>query len=173
MNNGSGLRVTLFVSGCDHYCSECQNPQTWDKESGIEFDQNALDEIMYELSHDYISGITLSGGDPLYEENIETILNLCKSIKEKFPTKTIWVYTGFLWEDIYLDSDLTMLEFVTPFQLNRKLMLDYIDVLVDGEYVKELSDVTYHWAGSTNQRVINVKKALEAKEIVLYDEVSI
>lgn len=172
MNNGSGLRVTLFVSGCDHYCKGCQNPQTWKKDSGIEFDKAAMEEIMEELSHNYITGITFSGGDPLYQENVEYILELCKIIKKKFPTKTIWLYTGFQWEDIYKNPDTPVQDFASPFQVSRQLVLDYVDVLVDGMYLEEKADAAYPWAGSTNQRVIDVKETLQTEHIVLYHATS-
>ena len=153
MRNGEGLRVVLFVSGCDHKCYNCQNPQTWDCNSGIEFDLAAKEEIFEQLNKDYISGITFSGGDPLYSENLHEIYSLVTEIKNKFPTKNIWLYTGFRYEDI-IKSDYS----------KDKLRLGIIslcDILVDGRYVDALADAKYHWAGSTNQRVIDVKKSLE------------
>lgn len=136
MRNGDGLRVVLFVSGCEHHCKNCQNPITWDPEDGKEFDTDALEEIHEQLSQDYISGITLSGGDPLHPDNRRTIEHLCKWVKTEFPNKTIWLYTGYLLE-----------------QVNDLPGLEYVDVLVDGPFVQELADVNYKWAGSTNQRV--------------------
>lgn len=100
MNNGDGLRVVLWLSGCSHHCYNCQNPQTWNPDNGIPFDEDAKQEIFEELSKNYISGITLSGGDPLYQENVSQVLPLIKEIKEKFPDKTIWLYTGYTYEQI-------------------------------------------------------------------------
>ena len=138
MRNGEGLRVTLFVSGCDHCCNECQNPQTWDINSGIKFDDDAKKEIFDQLDKDYIDGITLSGGDPLNENNLLDITNLLVEIKHKYPNKTIWIYTGYKMEEI---------------KEARKGIISMADVLVDGKFIKELADVNYKWAGSTNQRI--------------------
>ena len=136
MANGDGLRVVLFVSGCNHYCKNCQNPVTWDPNDGLEFDTDAMCEIYEQLSQDYISGLTLSGGDPLYPGNREEITLLCQYLKTKFPNKSIWCYTGYLFEQI---KDLPVME--------------YIDVLVAGPFVQELADVNCHWRGSTNQKI--------------------
>lgn len=157
MNNGSGLRVVLWLSGCEHYCKECQNPQTWDDTSGILFDQNAKEELYEKLNKPYISGLTLSGGDPLYDNNNEEIIELLKDVKQIFPQKNIWLYTGYSYEDIIVDS--------------KKLeILQLCDVLVDGKFEKELLDVNYHWAGSTNQRIIDIKESLLTNSIVDYKE---
>lgn len=139
--NGIGVRVTLFVVGCNHYCKGCHNQETWDPEGGLLFDEEAKQEIFTELDHYYYHGITFSGGDPLYPDNRAEITALAKEIKENYPDKTIWLYTGFTYEEI---KDLEVMQ--------------YVDVLVDGEFVEELADITYLWAGSTNQRVINVKE---------------
>lgn len=136
MRNGEGLRVVLFVSGCNHYCNGCQNPVTWDPNDGLEFTTKEISEICNQLSEDYISGLTLSGGDPLYPGNRESITKLCRFLKRGYPDKTIWLYTGYLFEQV---KDLPVME--------------YIDVLVDGPFVQELADVKYHWAGSVNQRI--------------------
>lgn len=140
--NGSGIRVTLFVAGCNHYCKSCQNPITWDPKGGLLFNDEAKREIFAELDHDWCKGITFSGGDPLYPDNREGITALAKELKEKYPNKDIWLYTGFTYEEI---CDLEVME--------------YVDVLVDGEYKEELNDVHYPWAGSTNQRVIDIKES--------------
>lgn len=151
MKNGDGLRVTLWVSGCDHHCKNCQNPLTWDPDEGLEFDEKAMDEIFTYLSKDHISGITLSGGDPLFHSNRDVVTDICKQIKSKFADKTIWLYSGDSFEEIKtLD------------------ILKYVDVLVDGEYKDELRDVKLKWRGSANQRVIDVQKSLELNEVVLF-----
>lgn len=151
MKNGDGLRVVLWVSGCNHHCKGCHNPQTWDTESGIHFDENAKQELFEELDKDYISGITFSGGDPLMPCNRECVGSLIQEITTKYPTKTIWLYTGYLYEEI---KDL-------PYIKN-------IDVLVDGEFKLDLKDNNAHWVGSTNQRVINVKKTIANNTICLH-----
>lgn len=152
MLNGDGLRTVLWVSGCEHHCPECQNPITWDPECGLEFDEKAEKELFAALDKPYISGVTFSGGDPLYPGNRDCIIKLIKKIKRLFPGKNIWLYTGYKWEDICtLDG------------------LELIDVLVDGRFEKDLKDVKLHWKGSSNQRVIDVKETLRQGEIVLFD----
>ena len=146
MNNGPGLRVTLFVSGCDHYCNGCQNPETWSTKSGIPFDDTAIEEIFEQLNNDYISGITFSGGDPLNANNRVEVCSLIHQIRLKYgKSKSIWIYTGYTWEEI--------VNTLTPVLLG-------VDVLIDGMFDKDLADVNYHWAGSTNQRVIDVQLSL-------------
>ena len=151
MLNGEGLGVVLFVSGCERHCKGCQNPETWDKNSGIPFGAEEVAEIFMELSESYISGLTLVGGEPLLPCNVETLTELCKEVKDTFPDKTIWCYTGFKYEEVKeLD------------------IMNYIDVLLDGEFIQELADEKIKWVGSSNQRVIDVKKTKEKGEIVLH-----
>ncbi|MBQ4645982.1 MAG: anaerobic ribonucleoside-triphosphate reductase activating protein [Candidatus Gastranaerophilales bacterium] len=151
MLNGDGLRVVLWVSGCTHCCDGCQNPETWEVSSGIEFDKAAYDELFEALEPDYISGITFSGGDPLHPFNREEVLKLAKEIKEKMPQKTVWLYTGFLWEEVKDAIDLTN-----------------IDVLIDGEFKQELNDNNLKWIGSSNQRIIDVQASLKEGNVVLH-----
>ena len=151
MLNGDGLRVVLWTSGCTHRCDGCQNPQTWEVDSGIPFDEAAKKELFDALQPDYVSGITFSGGDPLHPFNRETVLALAKEIKQTMPNKTVWLYTGFLWEEV-----------------KDNIELDNIDVLVDGEFQKELNDNTLKWVGSSNQRIIDVQKTLKEGKIVHY-----
>ncbi len=153
MLNGDGLRVVLWVSGCEHRCPHCQNPMTWDENSGLLFDEAAKKEIFSYLEKDYISGLTLSGGDPLYPSNREEITSFVKEVKEKFPQKTIWLYTGYQWIDI------------------RNLpIIHYIDVLIDGPYIDALRDNTLKWRGSANQRIINVPQTLKQRKIILKEK---
>lgn len=143
MLNGDGLRVVLWVAGCNHCCRECHNPVTWDPDGGLAFDGDAKAELFEQLQKSYISGITFSGGDPLHPANRLGVRALMEEIKEKYPDKTIWLYTGELWEDIV-----------------NYPMIKYIDVLVDGEFHVEEKDVKLLWKGSKNQRVIDVRKTL-------------
>lgn len=152
MKNGDGLRVVLWLSGCRHHCPGCQNPVTWDPEGGLVFDETARREIEEQLEKPYISGITFSGGDPLFPGNLEEVTACCREIKRRFPQKTIWLYTGEVWEDIC-----------------RLEILRYLDVLVDGRFEAEKKDNQLHWRGSTNQRVLDVKESLKLGEPVLYD----
>lgn len=153
MLNGEGLRVVLWVSGCIHDCPGCFNKETHDPNSGIKFEYSTLKEIMYYLDNDYIDGLTLTGGDPLYPANREVILGLCEYVKEKLPQKTIWLYTGYLYENI---KDLKI--------------LDFIDVLCDGPYISYEKNDAIHWVGSTNQRVIDVKESKKQNKIVLWED---
>lgn len=139
--NGDGLRAVLFVSGCTHACPECHNPVTWNKNGGLNFDEAAKKELFDYLKNDYVSGITFSGGDPLAGFNREEVLALMKEVKEKFPNKTIWVYTGFTKSEL---EDQGFWDRLKP----------NIDVIVEGKYVHELRSTSYHWAGSLNQRVL-------------------
>lgn len=168
--NGVGIRVILWCSGCDHHCKNCQNPITWDPNDGAKFDIKAKNEIFNELSKDYISGITLTGGDPLHQKNLESVLDLVNEIRLSYPEKTIWLYSGYTWEQI-------MYPVVTndfnperdKFLKMRREIVKQCDVLVDGHYEEDKRDVTYHWAGSTNQRVIDVKKTLEQGSVILWE----
>lgn len=178
MNNGDGLRVVLWLSGCSHHCYNCQNPQTWNPDSGIPFDESAKQEILNELSKDYISGITFSGGDPLHENNLDEVLKLVKQIRISFPEKTIWLYTGFEWNEIMnykIKADLC--EDNTSFEkhikedlsmIKRKSIISNINVLVDGEYIDEQKDLTLKWRGSKNQHVIDVRQSLAQNKVILY-----
>ena len=150
--NGIGIRVVLWVSGCSLHCKGCHNPETWDLNSGKLFDENAKEELFEALDKPYIQGVTFSGGHPLENGNITEVYNLCKEIKEKFPEKDIWIYTGYLFENIH-----------------SYLVMKYIDVLVDGAYIEEQRDITLKWRGSRNQRVIDVQKTFKENKIVLYN----
>lgn len=171
--NGTGLRVVLWLSGCSHHCYNCQNPQTWNPDNGIQFDELAKQEIFNELSKDYISGITFSGGDPLYEYNLDEVLKLVQEIRISFPEKTIWLYTGFCWNDIMcsfagLQADYVVLDKKDIAWEKRREIISNVDVLVDGEYIDEQRDITLKWRGSSNQRVISVVDSLAQGKIVLY-----
>lgn len=155
MKNGDGLRVVLWLSGCNHHCKGCQNPITWDPNDGLDFTYKEIEEIYSELDKPYISGITLSGGDPLHPANRADVSWLIHAIKQKYPDKTVWMYTGYTFEDILKYPILVA-------------TISQVDVLVDGRFVEELKDVTYPWAGSTNQRVIDVKESLSEGTVVYH-----
>lgn len=150
MLNGDGLRVVLWVAGCSHCCRECQNPVTWDPDGGLAFDEAAREEIFEQLDKNYVSGITFSGGDPLHPANRLGVRELMAEIREKYPAKTIWLYTGDVWEDIWSYP-----------------LMKYVDVLVDGEFHVEEKDVKLLWKGSANQRVIDVQKTLKQENPVI------
>lgn len=152
MLNGDGLRTVLWVAGCTHRCRGCHNPITWDIDGGIEFGEEAERELLDKLAPDYISGVTFSGGDPLHPKNRDEITRLVKLCREKFPNKTVWLYTGYKYNEI---EDLEV--------------IGYCDVLVDGEFILEQRDEKLHWKGSANQRVIDVKETKRLNKIVLFD----
>lgn len=143
MLNGEGLRVVLWVSGCSHHCKGCHNPQTWDINSGIKFDGNAMQTILEYLDNDYIKGITFTGGDPLHINNRETIYEISKKIKDKFPNKDQWLYTGYTYEEI-----------ISSEKLNK--CIKNIDILVDGRFEIDKKDEALEWVGSSNQRIIRL-----------------
>ena len=157
MLNGDGLRVTCWISGCNIGCFNCYNPQTWDFNSGIPFTDDTMQEILYDLSKPYIKGLTLSGGHPLDPHNAPKVLEIVKRVKMVFPNKDIWIYSGYVWEDIIKDETL-------------REILKYTDVLVDGAYVDELRDISLAFRGSSNQRIIDVSKSLEQNKVILWQE---
>lgn len=152
MLNGEGVRVVLWLSGCEHNCKNCHNPQTHLHNSGILFDEHAKEELFEAIDKDYISGITFSGGDPLSKLNRNETLALAMQLKTMFPEKTIWCYTGYKWEDV---KDL--------------FGIQYIDVLVDGEYIESLNTPSPKWCGSNNQRLIDVEESLRINKVILYE----
>ena len=163
MLNGDGLRVVLFLSGCNHHCENCHNIETWDECSGYPLTSEACADIIAELKKDYISGITFSGGDPLHPNNVDLVNSLIAYIRTHFPDKTIWLYTGYTLEDIYRSADDSCSE-----TLKRLNIVMSVDVLVDGKFEQALADVNYPWAGSTNQRIIDIPNSLKAQQIILY-----
>ena len=150
MLNGRGVRLTLWVAGCNHECPKCQNPETWDPSAGKLFTALEGDDILRELSKDYISGLTLTGGDPLFPANRITLTHICKVCKEEHPDKNIWCWTGYNYEQV---KDLPIMA--------------YIDVLVDGSFRADLYDPKLKWRGSSNQRVIDVQASRKLGKIVL------
>ena len=133
--NGEGVRVVLWVSGCEHRCKGCQNQFAWDPDSGEPFDEEDEKELMLAVKRNFIDGLTLSGGDPMFPANRDEIARICKAVKEE-TGKSIWMYTGYKMEEI-----------------SNEKVLKYLDVIVDGEFIEELKDDSYMWAGSTNQRI--------------------
>ena len=153
--NGRGVRVVLWVSGCSHHCTGCQNPDTWDDDYGSRFEASDLSDIITLLREDWISGLTLSGGDPLKPSNVDMCTIVAACAKSNVPNKDIWCWTGYTWDEIISREDC-------------KYILQCIDVLVDGEFIQDKYDISLKWRGSSNQRVIDVKKSLQAGKVVLY-----
>ncbi|MBO5095597.1 MAG: anaerobic ribonucleoside-triphosphate reductase activating protein [Bacilli bacterium] len=154
VSNGEGIRVSIFMQGCVFNCEGCFNPETHDFNSGKEFTDETIDRILELCSKDYIVGLSILGGEPLHAKNIDGTTKLAKIFKETYPNKTLWVWSGFLF-----DRD-----------LKGKEVLNYIDVLVDGQFDIKLFNPKLAWRGSSNQRVIDVKKSLEKNEVVLKEE---
>lgn len=161
--NGSGVRVTLFVSGCTHQCEGCFNEMTWDFRYGSTFDDNVKEQLLAYLEPDYIAGLTLLGGEPLEYVNWHELLPFVKTVKEKYPKKTIWCYTGYRFEEDILSK------FCVQWPDMREF-LSCIDVLVDGEFVLARKDISLKFRGSDNQRIILVQESLRQGETVLWHE---
>lgn len=157
--NGEGVRVSVFVSGCNHHCKGCFNPCAWDFNYGNEFTKKEENEIINYMNHDYIEGLSLLGGEPLEPQNQKCILSLVKTIKEKFPNKNIWCYTGFDFEKDIIGN------MAKNSETTREL-LKYIDVIVDGKFEEDKKDLKLQFRGSSNQRILDVKESLETGKIV-------
>lgn len=160
--NGEGVRISLFVSGCPHHCKNCFNKEAWDYNYGELFTKEQEEEILDFLGQDFINGLTLLGGEPMWPDNQKGVLPLLRKAKEKYPDKTIWCYTGYVFdkeimEDMYDKNDFT------------KEFLSYIDVLVDGRFVESLLNRTLYFRGSSNQRIIDVQKSLKENKVVEYE----
>lgn len=147
MVNGKGLRSVIWVSGCDRNCPGCFSPHTHDPKGGIPFDEKAKEDLFSCSDSDWCDGITLLGGDPLYCGNRKAIIELSKEYKKRFPNKTIWLYTGFCWNEIIADESMSEI-------------VKYVDVICDGPFVESLKDVSLEWVGSSNQHVIDVKERM-------------
>ncbi|MCI2112317.1 anaerobic ribonucleoside-triphosphate reductase activating protein [Ruminococcus sp.] len=163
--NGEGVRVSLFVSGCTHHCKNCFNPETWSFEYGKPFTKETEDYIIECLSPDYIDGLSLLGGEPFEPQNQKVLLPFLRRVRSELPDKTIWCYTGYLFDKELLSESRARCEFTDE-------MLSMIDVLVDGEFVQALHDISLAFRGSSNQRIIDVQKSLETGEIKLHNLMS-
>lgn len=154
ISNGEGVRVSIFFQGCAFHCKDCFNPETWDFDGGEEFGDEQIDEIIKLASPDHIAGLSILGGEPMHPKNIEATTRLAKKFKEVYPDKTIWAWSGFLFEDYVKDKE----------------VCQYLDVLVDGQFDNTVRNLKLKWRGSENQRVIDVKKSLKEDKVVLYCE---
>lgn len=152
--DGLGLRFSIYLSGCTHYCKSCHNPETWNFKNGEEFTDELFEKIKSDIRKSYkiLDGITLSGGDPLHPDNIETSYYIINELKKEFPKLNYWVYTGYSFEDLKKD--------------NHKILQE-IDILVDGEFKEELKDLSLKFIGSSNQRIIKCKESLKSNELIL------
>lgn len=155
ISNGPGVRISIFMQGCTFKCKNCFNPETHDFNGGVEFTDETIDKVLSLANHEYVKGLSVLGGEPMHPVNIEGTTRLVKAFKDKYPDKNIWVWSGFLYEDI---------------MERNKEIFNYIDVLVDGQFKEELHDPTLKWCGSSNQRVIDVQESLKNNKVVLREE---
>lgn len=160
--NGIGVRISLFVSGCTHHCKGCFNEEAWNFNYGNEFTDKEIDKIINLMDHPYIAGLTLLGGEPLEHVNQQGVLPLLRKVKEKFPDKNIWCYSGYTFE-----KDIMGKMYKEWNEMPE--LLSYVDVLVDGEFEEEKKDIKLRFRGSSNQRIIDVKKSLKENKTVLFD----
>lgn len=158
--NGIGVRITLFVSGCTNHCKNCFQPQTWDFNYGEPFTEETEEKLLEMLKPDYINGLTLLGGEPMEPQNQRALVPFLKKVREAYPNKNIWCFTGFTYEVLKTDGSHPRCEVTDE-------MLSLIDVLVDGRYVDELKDLTLQFRGSSNQRLIDMVKTRENGEVTL------
>lgn len=171
ISNGEGVGVSLFVQGCPFHCFNCFNSETWDFNGGKEWTEEIKDKFMKIIDRPYIKRVSFLGGECLAEQNLDGILDLIKEIRNSFPEKTIWLYTGFTWENIMYrrmphPPKYTQADFL---QWNkRKEIISLCNVVVDGEYIDEQRNLSKKWAGSDNQRVISVQESLAQNKVVLY-----
>lgn len=174
ISNGEGVGVSLFVQGCPFHCKNCFNSETWDFNGGKEWTKETKNKFMELIDRPYIKRVSFLGGECLAEQNLDEILSLIKEIRNSYPNKTIWLYTGFRWDDIMcsfagLQADYIELnkKDIEVWEKRRKIISN-VEVLVDGEYIDEQKDLTLKWRGSKNQNCIDVKQSLAQNKMVLY-----
>ncbi len=160
--NGIGVRVSLFVSGCTHRCKNCFNKETWDFSYGEKYTSETEALILSYLEPSFVNGLSLLGGEPFEPQNQKELVKLLKAVKKKFPNKDVWCYTGYLFDEHLLNDSRARCEYTDE-------MLSLIDILVDGPYIEEEKDITLQFRGSKNQRIIDVKRSICEKKIVLWD----
>lgn len=161
--NGPGIRVSLFVSGCTHRCKGCFNEVAWDFDYGEPFTQDTIDFILEQMAQPYIKGLTLLGGEPFDPKNQPAIVELLRQVKERYPEKSIWAFSGYLFDKDILSGRLG------PWEVTKEY-LSYLDVLVDGPFVESKKDLTLRFRGSSNQRLIDVQKSLQTGEVMLWSD---
>lgn len=161
--DGEGVRVTLFCSGCTNRCEGCFQPETWDFCYGKEYTKETEDQLIQMLTNPNIQGLTLLGGDPFEPSNQRTLITLLRRVKQELPTKDVWAYTGFVYDQDLLEGQRKHTEVTDE-------MLSYIDVLVDGPFVIDEKDISLYFRGSTNQRVIDMPKTLKSGSVVIFHE---
>lgn len=170
ISNGEGIGVSLFVQGCDFHCKNCFNSETWEFSKGQEWNEKTKNQFLKLVEKPFIQRVTILGGEPLHPKNVQNVLKIVDEMRVSFPSKNIWIYTGYTWEQIMNPVVTDNLDIEQDNILNmRKEVVSMADVLVDGRYVDELRNVTLHWCGSSNQRVINVQESLKQNKVVLWE----
>ena len=167
ISNGEGIGVALFVQGCRFACKNCFNPDTWDFNGGKEWTQETEDKLIELASRPYIKRLSILGGEPLADENLDGVLHLVNRFRLSFPNKSIWVYSGYRWSEIFNDGVYLTKECAG---WKRREIVKQCNILVDGKYIDSLRDPKLHWRGSSNQRVINIKKSLKERRIILWEK---
>lgn len=169
ISNGEGIGVSLFVQGCDFHCKNCFNSETWEFSKGQEWNDKTKNQFLKLIEKPFIQRVSILGGEPLHPKNVQNVLKIVDEIRVSYPTKNIWLYTGYTWEQIMhpVITDINS-EQLKMLQM-RKELVSKCDVLIDGRYIDELRDGSLHWKGSSNQRVINVQDTLKQKQIVLWE----
>lgn len=169
ISNGEGIGVSLFVQGCDFHCKNCFNSGTWEFSKGQEWNDKTKNQFLKLIETPFIQRVSILGGEPLHPKNVQNVLKIVDEIRVSYPTKNIWLYTGYTWEQIMhpVITDINS-EQLKMLQM-RKELVSKCNVLIDGRYVDELRDISLHWRGSSNQRVINVQETLKQKQIVLWE----
>jgi anaerobic ribonucleoside-triphosphate reductase activating protein len=161
ISNGQGIGVSLFTQGCHFHCKNCFNQSTWNYNKGKDWIPKVKNMFLELINKSYVKRVSFLGGEPLYEKNLEGILDLCSTIKRQYPDKIIWLYSGYTFEDILNSTSSDMLQ--------RQNILKYIDIFVDGQFIEKLKNLNLKFRGSSNQRIIDVQESLKQNKVILYD----
>ena len=174
ISNGEGIGVSLFVQGCDFHCKNCFNSEAWEFSKGQEWNDKTKNQFLKLIEPPFIQRVSILGGEPLHPQNVQNVLKIVDEIRVSYPTKNIWLYTGYTWEEIWIKDNIKTADKVKDMREKairnlRRQVVRMCDVLIDGRYVDELRDISLHWRGSSNQRVINVQETLKQNQIVLWE----
>ena len=174
ISNGEGIGVSLFVQGCDFHCKNCFNSETWEFSKGQEWNDKTKNQFLKLIEKPFIQRVSILGGEPLHPKNVQNVLKIVDEIRVSYPTKNIWLYTGYTWEEIWIKDNVKTGDKIKDMRQKaikniRRQVVRMCDVLIDGRYIDELRDVSLHWRGSSNQRVINVQETLKQNQIVLWE----
>jgi anaerobic ribonucleoside-triphosphate reductase activating protein len=176
ISNGEGVGVSLFVQGCDRHCFNCFNSETWDFNGGKEWTEETKNKFLGLIDRPYIKRVSFLGGECLAEQNLDDVLSLVQQIRISYPEKSIWLYTGFRWEELimydsynsFIPLELNLRKDIYELYIKRHQIIELCNIVVDGEYIDEQKDITLKWRGSKNQRCIDVQQSLAQNKIILY-----